>query len=147
MGAAKRTVGKQSRQAVKRRGRDTGPSAEVTARLWVRARGRCELCGRDLTVGAGPWSRHHRRPRGMGGSTLDWVNELPNLLLLCGDATSPDGCHHRVEANRVIAYEQGWLIRSTSPYLPVEVPVFLPPVDRHHPVYLSVDGAYVEGSP
>lgn len=115
---AKRTVAKQRRQ------RDTGPSEATKTLLWARAGGRCERCGRDLTGGF-PFSRHHRRPRGMGGSTVDWVNDVTNLLLLCGTATTPDGCHAWVEKHREESYDAGWAIRMSSDYLPWELPVLV----------------------
>jgi len=76
-----------------------------------RALGRCELCG--LTKMR--MQIHHRRPRGMGGSTTGWVGEPPNGLLLC------EACHRRVENNREWAYAKGLLVRSGR--YPVEVPV------------------------
>lgn len=93
--AAKRTVSKQRTQAAVRR-RDTGPDPETKALLWQRAKGRCEICGHD--VNGAPFSRHHRSPRRMGGSTVAWINDITNLLLLCGTGTT--GCHGAVESNR-----------------------------------------------
>jgi hypothetical protein len=136
--AAKRTVAKQ------RRRRDTGPTEDTKTMLWQRAGGRCELCRRDLTSGF-PFSRHHRRPRQMGGSTVPWVNDITNLLLLCGTATTPGGCHTTVESDRARAYDAGWLIRATSDYLPAEVPVLLHPRIGERPVYLTSDGLYADG--
>lgn len=138
--AVKRTVAKQRA----RRARDTGPDQDTKTLLWLRAKGRCEICGRDLTSGF-PFSRHHRRPRQMGGSTVAWINDITNLLLLCGSATTPDGCHTAVEANREQAYEAGWLIHASSDYLPAEVPVLIRPAISFHPVYLTGDGGYAEG--
>lgn len=132
--AAKRTVGKQRRQ------RDTGPSTATKSLLWARAGGRCELCGFDLNTGAS-FSRHHRRPRGAGGSSAPWVNDITNLLLLCGTATTPGGCHTRVEQYRTDAYENGWLIRHASSYVPAELPVLL----SQGLVYLTSDGFYAKG--
>ncbi|MDX3661253.1 HNH endonuclease signature motif containing protein [Streptomyces sp. ID05-26A] len=68
--------------------------------------GRCQRCGR--AIGSGPWSRHHRDPRGMGGSTL--LHTLANVVLLCGSATTPRGCHHEVESQRKQAELDGWLV-------------------------------------
>lgn len=135
--AAKRTVTRQ------RKRRDTGPDLSTRNMLWVRARGRCELCGRDLT-GGHPFSRHHRRPRGMGGTSLEWVNDITNLLLLCGTATTPGGCHQMVESQRLLAVANGWLIPAGSPYLPAELPVLLAAFTDL--VYLGGDGSYAKGA-
>lgn len=139
--AAKRTVAKQRAQGQRRR--DTGPDDATKALLWARAKGRCEICGRD--VNGAPFSRHHRRPRQMGGTTVDWINDITNLLLLCGSATSPDGCHHAVESNRAQAIEAGWLV--PMGYHPAEVPVLIRPAISFHAVYLTSDGHYADGAP
>lgn len=68
--------------------------------------GRCQRCGR--LIGSGSWSRHHRDPRGIGGSTLR--HTLANVVLLCGSATTPGGCHHEVESHREQAELDGWLV-------------------------------------
>lgn len=66
----------------------------------------CQRCG-DLITG---WfSRHHRNPRGLGGSKAD-PHALVNLVLLCGSATSRGGCHAHVESNRKQARIDGWLV-------------------------------------
>lgn len=66
----------------------------------------CQRCGRMIT---GWFSRHHRDPRGMGGSKAD-PHALVNLVLLCGSATSRGGCHHEVESRRKQARIDGWLV-------------------------------------
>lgn len=67
----------------------------------------CQRCGHLIT---GWFSRHHRDPRGMGGSKRD-PHALVNLVLLCGSATSQGGCHEAVEtAARRQAYIDGWLV-------------------------------------
>lgn len=134
----KRTVAKQRKQ------RNTGPTLATKELLWARAGGRCELCGRDLTRGF-PFSRHHRRPRGAGGSSVPWINDVTNLLLLCGSATTPEGCHAWVEKHRDYAYAKGWLIRMSSPYTPAEVPVVLEGTKTV--VYLTADGERADGAP
>lgn len=93
-----------------RRARDTGPSKVTKELVWARAGGRCELCGGPL-AGMRGFSRHHRRPRRMGGSRRPDTNSPSNILLVCGSATTPDGCHHRIEANRAQAYDEGLLLR------------------------------------
>lgn len=119
--------------------RASSPSASTVATLYARAGRRCELCGGPLSGLAG-WSKHHRRPRGMGGTRVSWVNDVTNLLLLCGSGTT--GCHGRVESHREAAYEAGWLLRSGEH--PAEVPVL---IHARGVVYLTPDGDYQEGSP
>lgn len=74
--------------------------------LMLRSGGRCECCGGQ--AGWSGWSRHHRQPRGMGGTKRD-VHGLDNLLLICGSGTT--GCHGHIERNREWAYETGFLVR------------------------------------
>lgn len=63
-----------------------------------RSAGRCEVCG------AGPVSQvHHRCPRQKGGS-LRPIHALANLLGTC------NVCHERIESNRQMALDYGWLI-------------------------------------
>lgn len=66
----------------------------------------CQRCGHLIT---GWFSRHHRDPRAMGGSTAN-PHALVNLVLLCGSATSRDGCHYEVESKREQAKRDGWLV-------------------------------------
>jgi len=73
----------------------------------LRANERCERCGR--------WSpncqRHHRRPRGMGGSSRPDTALAANGLRLCSD------CHDIIEGKvpqsgvtRTVSKRMGWLI-------------------------------------
>lgn len=97
---------------MKRTARDTGPSPQQRLHVYMRAGYRCERCG-----GTGPaFSVHHRLPRGRGGE-----NRLSNLVLLCGSATTPGGCHGEVESYREQAYDDGWLVRTGID--PATVPV------------------------
>lgn len=66
----------------------------------------CQRCGHLIT---GWFSRHHRNPRGMGGSKAD-PHALVNLVLLCGSATSRGGCHWAIESQRKQARIDGWLV-------------------------------------
>lgn len=130
-------------QKVNRPRRDTGPTrAQRDDVLW-RCDGRCEVCGKPLWVYGQGWvdvhSFHHRQPRGMGGSTVE-TNGPERLLLLCGDATSPGGCHQMVESQRALAYANGWLVR--RPTDPATVPVEL----WHGRRLLTTDGRYEEAS-
>jgi 5-methylcytosine-specific restriction protein A len=124
----------QLRQRVRRAARDTGPSRAQRAAVVDRSHGYCEICGRLLfdinedPVGF-PYSFHHRQPRGMGGTSRPEINSPANLLLLCGDATTPGGCHAHVEQNRTRAYANGWLVRASVD--PATVPVLLEGDDRY----------------
>ena len=72
--------------------------------------GACSRCGRHvahLERGV-PWSIHHRRPRGQGGSSLDWVEGAANKVILCGSGTT--GCHGWVESHRTEARALGFLV-------------------------------------
>jgi 5-methylcytosine-specific restriction enzyme A len=116
------------RAGTTQRRRDTGPTPGQRALLLDRACGCCEICGRLLYTFDGigwlaPHSIHHRQPRGMGGTSRPEINSPANLLLLCGDATTPGGCHEHVESNRARAYENGWLVRASAD--PAEVVVLL----------------------
>ena len=83
----------------------------------------CQVCGTNLAAAylRGDYSLQHRRNRGMGGSKRPDTNGPANLLTTCGSATSPDGCHHRIEANPQWAAECGLRIRQNQ--TPSEVPV------------------------
>ncbi len=78
----------------------------------IRDGNHCQRCGRSVVNY--PASVHHRRPRGMGGSRAPLTWDLSNLVLLCGDATTPEGCHLRVESYRRRAEMDGWLVRQSE---------------------------------
>lgn len=80
--------------------RRTGPTTLSAATVFERAGGLCEVCG-----GAGS-DIHHRKPRGAGGTRDGAINALSNLTLLCRRD------HARVESERALAYERGWLVHS-----------------------------------
>jgi 5-methylcytosine-specific restriction protein A len=66
-----------------------------------RAKGRCEVCGcysRNLT-------RHHRRPRGMGGSADPVSESAANYLIAC-----PNDHLVLIELHRRRATTEGWLV-------------------------------------
>jgi hypothetical protein len=107
----------------------------------ARAFGRCELCGTRLRS-AGQWvaehSFHHRRPRGMGGTSRPESNGAANLLLLCGSGVT--GCHGWIEEHRAVARAQGQLLSQTDD--PAEVPVWLAlPQHGIGPALLDNDGS------
>lgn len=91
--------------------RFTGFSPEIKATIRSRGQNLCEVCGQhtsDLTA-------HHRRPRGMGGTTREDTNSVSNGLWVCAL------CHHRIESHRALSYENGWLVRQSAD--PASVPV------------------------
>lgn len=112
MPRAKAGIQRRARKVIARQ-RDTGPTTAVKGLVLDRAGGCCEICGARLHDGTG-WvvahSHHHRRPRGAGGSSRADTNAASNLLLLCGSATTPGGCHADVEKSRERALAYGWLI-------------------------------------
>lgn len=125
--------------AATKRPRDTGPSRSQRAIVLGRSGGHCEICwvllldeGRWL----GPHSVHHRRPRRAGGDPRPSTNDPSNLLLLCGTATT--GCHQRVEADRVTALANGWLLHATEE--PAAAPALIGPSRTW--VRLTDDGDY-----
>lgn len=90
---------------------------EIGRALLVRSAGRCEirspacLGGRYGDISSLPSfkvSRHHRRPRGMGGTKRADVHSLAALLLTCGDGTT--GCHGYAERERDWARDRGILV-------------------------------------
>lgn len=85
------------------------PTAETLDLVWARDHGCCAWCGAKITGPRGTaWSLHHRRPRGMGSTSLAWVNLPGNLILLHGSGVT--GCHGLVESQRAGAIEDGFLV-------------------------------------
>lgn len=81
-------------------------SAKTRALVWARDGG---LCLRCLAPGT---NIHHRRARGMGGTSRAAINDPRNLVLLCGSGTT--GCHGWIESNRAVAREQAWLLEDLT---------------------------------
>lgn len=100
--------------------------AVTVLKIWERDRGRCVRCGESQVFGyrGRSWSVHHRRPRGMGGTSLPWVAEAANGIVLCGDGVS--GCHGWVETHRGEAVEAGWLVSKLGYLTAADVPVMYP---------------------
>lgn len=93
--------------------RTTGPTDAVRQLVYERDGGRCVRCNsvHRLTI-------HHRVNRGMGGAREPWVNQPPNLLLVCTT------CNSWFEDYPRDSYAAGWKVR--RPQLPGEVPVRYP---------------------
>ena len=82
----------------------TGFSPDVKAVIRDRAQNLCERCGQY----ASDCVAHHRRPRGMGGSSRGDTNRPSNALWLCGM------CHNVVEHHREQALLLGQLLRQSQ---------------------------------
>jgi 5-methylcytosine-specific restriction enzyme A len=98
--------------------RNTGPTTGTRKLVMTRADNHCERCGKAIT---GAYSIHHRKPRGMGGTKDPVANSPSNLVLLCGSATTPGGCHTSVEKFRQAAVTTGWIVARTTD--PARVPL------------------------
>lgn len=74
--------------------------------LWQRCGGRCEVSG--LPLDPDTFDAHHRRNKGMGGTSRPDTDTLPNLLALDPDVHNggPDSVHGR----RVWSHDRGYLI-------------------------------------
>lgn len=88
------------------------PPASARAVL-ARSGGLCERCGR-----AGE-QLHHRRPRGMGGTSDPAIHDPSNLVHLCAE------CHRWVESRRAVAVACGWLVTGVTS--PADTPLFVAP--------------------
>lgn len=92
--------------------RNTDPSRAVCRAVDEREDKCCAICGR----GDGEFARHHRRPRGLGGTRRLDTNGLSNIVLLCRS------CHDVVESHRSLALLNGWLVSQHAD--PAVVPFF-----------------------
>jgi hypothetical protein len=88
--------------------RDTGPTRKVRALVLARDGFACVGCNKSV-VGR-PYSLQHRVARGMGGTSRADAGSPVNLIVLCGSATSPGGCHLLAEQRDPVMHERGlWL--------------------------------------
>lgn len=100
--------------------------AVVRKAFYEREQERCFLCREPLRWedrGVG-WSAHHRKPRGMGGTSDPRTGSISNCLIVCGSGTT--GCHGRIERNREVALKVGLLIpknATTESFAPAAVRV------------------------
>ncbi len=104
---------------------DFSPQTVRTA-FYDREKERCFVCSTPLRWedrGIG-WSAHHRKPRGMGGTSRSEISSISNCLIVCGSGTT--GCHGRIERNRDVALRAGLLIprnATTETFAPAAVRV------------------------
>lgn len=96
--------------------RDTGPDRSVKAIVDERDDWTCACCGNS--VYGRPFSRQHRVARDLGGTSDARLNRPSNIVLLCGSATSPGGCHLLCEQRDERMRELGfWLNSWQRPWL------------------------------
>lgn len=106
--------------------RRTDPSPATVRKVRDRDHGTCIMCWQDEGL-----HTHHRRPRGMGGSTWPGINLPSNLITLCPK-------HHAwVESHREWAIKWGFLVSQHED--PSKVRIKLP---RHGWATLTTDGTY-----
>ncbi len=125
------------------RRRNTGPPDKTVIQIAQRDGWACFRCGGACHGRRGvDWSVQHRRARGMGGSRRPDVNEPQNLILLCGSATSPGGCHLRVEKRHPDDTGMGWSIKQS------EDPLYVPALHwQYGLIFLSADGSFSSRPP
>lgn len=106
--------------------RPIGFPPRVRAAILDRSSGWCELCGTEPVAQV-----HHRRPRGLGGTSDPTVNRAANGLAVCApchDVIEGRSVVHprlgRVRGSRAESERKGWLISRLSPDAPDEVPVW-----------------------
>lgn len=102
------------------------------ARLLVDARdeGRCMSCGGPAN------NRHHRRFKGMGGSSLTDKDSAQNLATLCGSGNT-GGCHGRAHTDNDWALSTGYRVAPGVDPLTVPVEHY-----RWGLVFLTADGCF-----
>lgn len=112
----------------------------VDEKVIARDMGACARCGRHVAhLERGmAWSIHHRRPRGNGGTSIAWVGEAANLVILCGSGTT--GCHGWAESFRGDARRAGFLVPLNGVQKADEVAIDHKTLGL---VYLTDDGGWV----
>ena len=98
------------RAHTKRRSVRTGPPLHVRRIVLERDEYRCALCG--IGLAGRPYSIHHRRNRGAGGSSDPAINSPANLLSVCGTGTTL--CHGWIGANPRAAASAGYVVSLNS---------------------------------
>lgn len=134
---------KKPRTTAKALARNTGPSALTRAMVYARDNACCAGCGKS--VENAPHSVQHRQARGMGGTSRAEANAFCNLVLLCGSATTPGGCHLACEKRGKEMHERGlWLESWERPDL-IAVHYAVP--EGFAEFWLTDDGALVTRPP
>lgn len=105
--------------------------------VWDRAGGLCEVSGRALGERDGNrWECHHRRNKGMGGTSRGNTDWLSNLLALHPDVHN--GGPRSVHGRRAWSQERGYLVPKHHDH-PGQWPVWL---RGRHWVLLGEHGGY-----
>jgi hypothetical protein len=117
------------------RARHTGPDAATRLLVLERDLYCCAVCG--VPIGGRPYSLHHRRNRGSGGSSRRDINSPSNLVTVCGDGIRL--CHGHLGSNPAAAIADGHSISLNSRVSPAEVPVLHA---VHGLVLLDDDGSW-----
>jgi 5-methylcytosine-specific restriction protein A len=123
--------------------RDTGPTRKVRALVLARDGFACVGCNKSV-VGR-PYSLQHRVARGMGGTSRADAGSPVNLIVLCGSATSPGGCHLLAEQRDPVMHERGLWLNSWED--PATVPVMIATALLPVPVWPTADGRYSKVPP
>ena len=98
----------------------SGIPQQTRERVYARANGRCEVCGK-YAPGA---DIHHRRAKGMGGTSNKAIHDPSNLIAVCGWGNT-SGCHGDIHGNAAHAKAMGWIVSRFTPHQSWEVPVRL----------------------
>lgn len=100
---------------------------------WEREGGRCAVSGQPLGDQDGQtWHLHHRRPKGMGGTSRADEDTLPNVI-----AVTP-AAHRGIHAYPARSMPRGLLLSKAQPD-PAACPVRL----WRGWVFLAVEGGYL----
>lgn len=82
---------------------------DIRGAVWERAGGRCEITGAPLGHwDADTWECHHRRNKGMGGTSRVNVDDYSNLIALT--PRIHNGGPHSVHGSRLWAELYGYLL-------------------------------------
>jgi hypothetical protein len=113
----------------------TRPNWEkIRSDLWRRCGGSCEVSG--VTLDFDTFDVHHRRNRGMGGTSRADVHDLPNLLAC--DPVKHNGGPLSVHGRRGWSERRGYLLPKHVEH-PGDWPVL---IGGRHWVLLGNDGVY-----
>lgn len=93
---------------------NTGPDRTTRELVLERDSYQCVSCGLPIT--GQQFSLQHRKARGVGGD-----NAPSNLIVLCGSATSPGGCHLAAEQRQAESRDLGYWVLSWQD--PAQIPV------------------------